>query len=135
MKLSDSKYCKWCDTTPETILHLYWQCPKSVELWEAIDKLFYTLYGIWTKGNTLLHLFGYKPEGEVKIPEIFYTVSSLTRHYIHMDKCKGGNRSKIGLENYIKSVRNIEWQIATNINTLCNFYRRWDRLSEIPETE
>ena len=38
MKLVDSPNCKWCPGTKESLLHLYWKCPKASKLWSYVEE-------------------------------------------------------------------------------------------------
>ena len=38
MKLVDTPNCKWCSGIKESMLHLYWDCPKASELWSYVEK-------------------------------------------------------------------------------------------------
>ena len=36
IRVIDSNICTFCNEQPETILHLFWSCPKSSQIWEDI---------------------------------------------------------------------------------------------------
>jgi len=138
MGISDHDKCKWCPTAKETILHLYWQCPKSVALWKAIASLFNNLYNLRENVNNLNFLkYMFAIDDDEKIyPKVFDIVTALTRYYIHKDKCnKQGTRSIKGLENFIKSIMVREWQIATRNRKQDIFIIKWDNLFEPPIPE
>ena len=65
----------------------------------------------------------------MKYPKVFNVIISLTKHYIHLEKCKeDGTRNIVGLENYIKSIIVTEHQIAKGNGNMAKFYTKWDKL-------
>jgi len=125
--------CKWCPNQVESILHLYWQCPKSVELWQSIATLFSDIYNIQEDVynlDVLTYLFGIFPANN-KYPRVFNVITALTRHFIHLEKCnEKGTRSIRKLEIYIKDTMVTEWQIAKKIGKIDKFLNKWDLLYE-----
>ena len=41
IKLSDNNLCVFCQCSPETIIHLFCECDKVIELWSNIKLDFY----------------------------------------------------------------------------------------------
>jgi len=135
MGKSENDKCKWCTNVAESISHLYWHCPKSVELWKAVATLFNDLYNLNEDLNNLdplKYLFGIEKPNR-NYPRVLDIVNALTRNYIHIDKCKeAGNRSIIGLENYIKSIMVKEWQVALKRGKQYMYINKWDKLFDPP---
>ena len=107
MGLSDTDRCKWCPNTRESILHLYWQCPHSVDVWKHLANLFSQVYNVTMQIDLKRFLFGHMGENRDNLHPVFDVLCSLTKTYLHKCKCKGIISQNSGLERYIGYIKDI----------------------------
>ena len=130
MGLSDTDKCQWCPRTRETILHLYWHCPYSVEVWKHLVTTFGQIYKVKIHLDLTRFLFGHMGEGKDSLHSVFDVLCSLTKTYVHKCKCKGIKCESIGLDRYIKYIRDIERRISLQSNNMYKFVKKWDKMSQ-----
>lgn len=129
MKIKETPNCKDCNM-PETILHLYWTCPKSKRLWERLKMLI--------EGNLKTHMYlcpkkcmlGIGNWIERRKREPIWLLTILTKHYIHLCKCNETERNIKGLERYIKSKLRIEKLLAMKNGEQNLFTSRWEQMTD-----
>ena len=113
----------------ETITHLYWDCPASVELWNSLTMDFNKKYSVNTQKSAtrmLLGLAGDNGEKNHSVPDVLCT---LTTHYIHVSKCTENARSPLRLWRHIRRTIDLENKIAISNNTLSDHKRKWDKFA------
>ena len=47
MKITQTDYCRFCYNVPETLMHMFWECPYVPKLWKTI----WNLVSIFTAKN------------------------------------------------------------------------------------
>ena len=104
-----------------------------VALWKHIEDMFSKLYNTNITLDRTRCLFGYSKEGDnrTKMNYAIGVTCTLVKHFIHVSKCQGIERSTEGLHEYIKSVMQTERAIASWSNCLTRFNTKWDKLAEI----
>jgi hypothetical protein len=127
MKLRQDAKCSSCGGT-ETLLHMYWYCPKKFRIWLHVSDLHTRLSGNrmeLTKENCLLGITKEIDNQQRKKQEILLNL--LIRHYIHLCKCSDDMEVSItGVELYIKSFLKIEKECAKKKGTIQCFNDHWN---------
>ena len=121
--------CQHCINQRETILHLYWDCPKSVELWEHLSKIFKEVTNIDIKPEMVTCLLGNMELQSTKITKLYGTLCSQVKYYIHSNKCKGIITNCADLCNHIKKHIALEKLVANQGNKIPCFTKKWGDFS------
>ena len=130
MGIAQEDTCKWCPDEAETLIHLYWLCPKSVTLWKHVQALLGQLYNTECIINKEIIFFGIQYTPKSKLTGVLILLSTLTKYFIHCSKCKGVNPSVAGWENLIKKTMAIEESVAKQNSTHGKYLDKWDRLAQ-----
>ena len=70
IKLKESNRCDFCKESVETIEHIFWSCPKIIDLWEKLNTQIYTKLEIELPLNLYIVLCGILENSEKTISEI-----------------------------------------------------------------
>ena len=106
--------CNYCNKK-ETLLHLYWTCPLSKRLWERLKEEIKEHLGIKVPliaSECLLNIHQTRTTWKKDMKRSLRILYLLCKHYIHLSKCAGDERSQHGLIGYITRVYNMEYNIS-----------------------
>ena len=83
--ITTDQNCSLCNSNPETILHMFCQCPKTIELWRNVtswikNKLSLNINMINTTLNNETIILGYLVQGDDYTP--FNTILLVSKSYI-----------------------------------------------------
>ena len=103
MKIKEDSNCLDCGCKGETLMHLYWTCPSTKRIWERLKDL------IWTNAHITLHLVPENcllrtytvKEDSADSKRLLNILCLLTKHYIHLTKCKCEIKNFENLTRYI----------------------------------
>ena len=126
MKLKDREECSRCNIK-ETIIHLYWTCPRSRRLWERLKTLIEENQRTPFPLDKVNCLLGEGLWLSKQSKEVCQTLCILTKYYIHLEKCKENepDRSIIGLESYLKKTLKLERYIAQENGYHNSYIAKW----------
>ena len=125
MGIKDTNKCRLCGKE-ETLLHLYWECQHSRRLWERLKNLLQSEINIKITLNPASCLLGRQYEGPGRYSNMLINILCLlTKHYIHMRKCKDEVPSYQNLINYIKKTYDLEWRLARQRGTQNQINIKW----------
>ena len=131
MNIQDSVSCTFCKNSPETIVHLYWDCYYTKGLWERLKNWLEDIYEIPEDYQSRFYLMRITRDN-LYVPKCVYFISILTKMYIH--KCKNTNTLPIAqeLKKYIQNIQTIERKIATGRGrlTLLKHLDKWSPFRE-----
>ena len=127
MNLVTEDTCTFCKNTPETILHLLWQCEISQDFFREL-KIY-----IENKCNIQINAWGVKEVifGSSKIDKVQNLILLQAKFYLYYNKTKGQLPS---LEPFKKRVTNfykIEKYNATKYCNLEKFEKLWDKYKNL----
>jgi exonuclease III len=126
MTLREDDTCKWCKGQ-ETLIHMYWYCPKKFRLWLHLNDLQATLNKEkldLTKKRCLLGIPDENKTHSNRRTEQLLCL--LVKNYIHVCKCSEDIETTIiGLELFIKSHLRIEKESAKGKGTIEQFKAEW----------
>ena len=125
MKISEENECIKCKTK-ETLIHLYWECPHSARLWERLKAIVENHLHSPFQLDKEKCLLGSGNWLSKRKRTCIWTLSILTKHYIHLCKCNENERNLQGLENYIKSQLRMEKMVATRKGKFNLFAGEWN---------
>jgi hypothetical protein len=130
MKKKEDDKCEYCDEI-ESIIHLYWNCPKKQIVWESYKQLFERVTGKTlelNKTNCLLGAGNNEQKDNKQTCQERLT-SLLVKYYIHINKCNEDKATTTkGLELFIKKHLRMERECATRkgkINKYLEIWREW----------
>jgi exonuclease III len=122
-----TELCEHCGET-ETITHLYWECKERKKLWERLK----TIYEEITEETMELEiekclLFPSQTKRNKK-PEQTRTLFLLTKHYIHLMKCREDKRPKEkDMELYIRNHLKTEREVSKKKGSIGKFLETWEQ--------
>ena len=130
MGISQTEQCERCPGNyKESISHLYWFCPASVDVWKGVFNWMKELYDCNTEPGIMKCLFNLTCRRNDDWPLVFDVLTMHVRYYIHRSKCKGHVTNLQGLERYLRGIIRLERAISSKNNTQAKFQEKWDRLS------
>ena len=91
--------CTFCDQVPETIIHLFHECPVSAKLWDELRSWFCELAEEELTFTRLMHLFGATFK---RHDDPLNVCLLITRFYIWYCKCSETLPSFSALTNYLQ---------------------------------
>lgn len=118
-----SSDCTFCKSSPETIVHLFFECTSVKKLWKAMSKWFKHFHSInLSLSVSTILLNNYK--GKLSALVNFYIV--VCKYYVYRVKTQGKKLSFQDLMSEITKYKNIEKIIAYKNDKLYKFARRWN---------
>ena len=106
MGIKPSDHCN----EKESLLHLYWTCPASKRLWERLKTEIKSNLGIvitMSSSNCLLNIDDNHKGMKVDTKRSLRIIYLLCKHYIHLVKCEGEERTQNGLIRVYYKVQNL----------------------------
>ena len=123
--INDNPKCSFCDQEPETLVHLFWSCPKVASFWNSLNARL-TLSQILPENYTMnisvalgLMLDSSKSHQQLNFCYL------MARHFIWICKRKETSPQVAGFLQYLKSMFDIEVKTAHSIP------KKWDLLSTL----
>ena len=123
--INDNPKCSFCDQEPETLVHLFWSCPKVASFWNSLNARL-TLSQILPENYTMnisvalgLMLDSSKSHQQLNFCYL------MARHFIWICKRKETSPQVAGFLQYLKSMFDIEVKTAHSIP------KKWDFLSTL----
>ena len=84
-KIKESNRCTFCESFPESIQHLFWECEPVKKLWNALVKWFKYTFEIRLQIDYVTMLFN----GVNKHPkQMLNTTVLIVKYYIYSCKCQ-----------------------------------------------
>ena len=111
----DSELCTFCNTEPETYVHLFWECPVAKQLWNQIE--------IWVKNKANRNITpSCKKILLCKLSannlDCVNSICLITLQYIYGSRCLKKIPNFAQLKSLILDEQNVEKYIATKNNNL-----------------
>ena len=122
-KMKDNSNCSFCGKEPETLVHLFTQCQKVVELWEELISYIRNRY------NITIHL---DPKGiilnqlqSISKTHIANFMCLITKQYIYRQRCLNKELQFRALKAQIQSIEQVEKYIAVKNGKLNKHTMKW----------
>ena len=115
-KIRDNDLCSNCNAAQETTKHLFFECDKVIDIWEAVYK---QIGQRITYNEMMLNVISRNPKW------VQNTIVLITKYYLYKARCLGERISVVSLKNYINEYKNIEEQIALKKNKLDIHKIKW----------
>ena len=129
MKKSDTSVCGLCQEYDETFLHLFIQCPKSIEFWRCLKNWIYEKLNKVIAYTPQCILFGTL---ELISPDSLVNVTVITGKY-YILKC-ARSKGSIDFHAYEKYLRNVykeQLMLARMEMYAEKFSNKWSLLNEL----
>jgi hypothetical protein len=127
MGKKETTICEFCNKEEETIIHLYWECTEIKKLWNNIKTVYNNLTGENIEINKEICLLFPSKTKYNKRTESLRVLFLLTKHYIHLTKCKENKKPREkDLEMYIKNHLKIERESSKNREKEGKFLAIWE---------
>jgi len=130
MKIRDDSTCNWCDNKHQDMIHLFWECMESKNIWKQLEnwlniKLF---HGDFLKIEIeMIFLFDIDAGNLTNIVNLIVLI---TCRYIYVNKCLDEKLYFIELLHKIKEVRDIEFRIAQSKCKVDYHRKKWSNICQ-----
>ena len=126
IKIKDDPNCTFCKTTPETIKHLFVECPKVKPLWVYIESCLRSILPLPVEQLTIFQkLMGIYTEVENNDFDIVNHLIITTNYYIHLTRIQESQPRLGDLKRKLLDTEYLERQIAINKGKLERHERKW----------
>lgn len=118
-----SDRCTFCKEKPETLYHLFIDCPCTKKLWKALTKwlgYFHDIKIILSKELIILC------DSRIRNAKLINFVLMVTKYYIYKTRSLGGKIKFIDLMVDINKFKQIELLIAKRNDELYRYARKWN---------
>ena len=123
--MKEDEKCTFCSNSRETLVHLFWDCPRVRKVWEKMFEMLTEKYNIQDiRANPTSVIFNKIVHPTKHIAKL---LCLLTKQYIYRQKCKGEKLNFVALRNIIRTTENIEKYIAGKNNRIRLHERKWAR--------
>ena len=129
MEISQSSKCLLCMSNEETLIHLFYFCHKSRNLWHQLENLIYRKTGFSTTFNSDDVLLGYRYNNQNSIA--LNMIIIVTKNYIFSSS---RNALEINIKNLISKIQNIfeeQMAVARLDSNIVKFENSWCQLKKI----
>ena len=116
--IKQSNVCTFCESKPETIEHLFWECTIVKKFWNEVRHHFNMQMHLNVK-NILFNIANSNP----KVVENLILL--IAKYHIYASKCFGTKPSIIAFINLIERTKQIEENIAKNNNKSYAHNKKW----------
>ena len=117
----DSPLCTFCKNEDETLLHMFIDCPLSVQLWKLVLENWGKFLNMSTLPANYQLLFG-----DTNFDSITNHVILMTKWEIYRSKLETRHPNFTVLKNSIQSVMKIEKYIATRRKVIGKHLAKWN---------
>ena len=117
-----SPQCTFCDTAPESYLHLFWQCKYVTPLWTALQTICYDNVDMedFSQFKCLLSNFQHS---------LLNILVTLMKHYIHVCKWTSRMPTVFGFVKVVGRTRNIHLKKCQHSHNVQKYYKLWEALA------
>ena len=120
--LSDSPLCTFCGLLPESIFHLFWNCPVVAQLVDEVKLWLGNLYGVIVEITCPAFILG----RTLKADTTLNLVLIILKYHIYKQKLKNCRPNLIGFKKEVASYYNLEQYIYTKNLKRDEFVKRWE---------
>jgi len=129
MKLKPNAHCNWCNNTYQDMVHLFWECTESRNIWRKLEAWLNTNL---TNGNLeikkeMIFLFDIEAGN---LTNIINLITLITCRYIYVNKCLDLRLYFQELVHRIKEIKSIEFNIAQFKGKLIYHNKKWLNLGQ-----
>ena len=120
--IADSPFCTFCDQMPETIMHLFGECPVVERLIVEVKTWFSEIYEIEfdiSRSNFILGV-------PLKKDETLNMVLTILKYYIYKQKMKNCRLSLIGYKKNLIYYYKLEHYLSKKNSTEARHQKRWE---------
>ena len=129
MKINETRNCQVCQFK-ESIIHLYWDCPRAKRVWERLKTLIEEHSRTYFNLDKEKYLLGTGVWISNKYKEINHLLCTPTKYYTHLCKCNDSEPnqpSPTGLDMFIRSKLKLELTISNEKEKYKSFTEKWGR--------
>ena len=126
-KIKESDHCSFCKEEPETDLHLFVECPISVEFWSKVKNWYASMTGIRIDLNKLNILFGHNLP---KCPALNIVIL-VAKHYLFYCSFNDNLPFLTPFLEKLKIIKDIEYVIAYKNDIIRKHNSKWGEFTEI----
>ena len=119
IKRKDSPNCSLCDTSPETYIHLFIECPVVKPIWDETLKVIITKINKPLTVSMFEKMFGY--DTDMFLTYLFL----LLKYYVYICKFRNKQPNFEGYKAYLITNKDLEYRIAKKSNKLPLHFRKW----------
>ena len=120
--IKDDAQCYYCQSSRETLLHLFFYCDKVQELWTDVELYIEQRFKVKVKINQQNMVTNRVVQ---KISSVINLICLITKQYIYRQRCMGGSLNFPMLKNQINMIENLEKYVATKNDKLLKHEAKW----------
>ena len=129
IKVVESPLCSLCEKQNESVIHLFCTCILTQSLWQQLTLWLQesitlpildpeiVIFGLWNSQSTDYILINH--------------IILLFKRFLYLKRTEKHNVSISGLKGFVKSIENIERQIASGRQKLDIHYKKWNSVLSI----
>ena len=110
MKLKTDPSCTWCNCKDQTIIHLFWDCSVTNQIWQEISKWLSIMLDNWLEIKKELIFLHDIEAGNYTV--IINLIILIVTRYMYTCKCIGTKPNTLGAIQKIKDIERIERRIT-----------------------
>ena len=125
MKLIDTNICSFCETQPEDLFHVYFDCVHVNRLWDSISN--FCNHNLQSKLAFTKNTIFFGTSSSCNTSNTFFNhIILIGKKYIHVSGIKNNPLSFEAFIKILKTIVNIEKYIAYKNNRNNIFYKKWE---------
>ena len=128
LKIKDSSICSFCQSNPESISHIFTQCPYVKELWKNVSIWIEKKLQVGITLNDNVKILGYHVHNEHFWPVNF--VLMISRYYIYICSKRRFNLNIFHLQEMVKRKYEEEkyvWETKSLTDIFTNRWLIWEQ--------
>ena len=125
-KIVSSPECTFCHNSPETLVHLFFECPFVQQIWRDMTSYIEERFGSEIRvdlnaRNVILNRIVTKKYHVVNF------ICLITKYYIYSQKCLQKSISFQGVKSQIQHIENLEYYIAVKNSKVIRHNKKWGK--------
>ena len=126
--LKDDDKCTFCNSQPETTIHLFLKCNFSGNIWNELYDYIARHSGTRISLADTEIMLGVRDK---PFASFYNTITTITKQYIYACRCKQTNPTFLVLMEKISFEKHVEKIEAIRINKINNWQKKWELLSHL----
>ena len=119
IKRKDSPNCCFCEKYPETMVHVFCECEVVIPLWNDMVEIINHKEDVNFSVSNFDKMFGIQDD------KFLTFLCLIIKYYIFVSKFQNKKPNFVNLLNFIKNIRETEYNIANRRNKLPIHFKKW----------
>ena len=119
IKRKDSPNCCFCEKYPETMVHVFCECEVVIPLWNDMVEIINRKEDVNFSVSNFDKMFGIQDD------KFLTFLFLIIKYYIFVSKFQNKKPNFVNLLNFIRNIRETEYNIANRRNKLPIHFKKW----------